>query len=183
MASACGHRHHPWPGRKGRLPSVRPQGGSPAAMAAAYKGLYWQERLPAGAAPTQGGKHCTPTRCHSRATVPAHADSVQRYRTRRGDGGGSAEGAIGFEVTLPKLLNMLRKVESTIKKEKPVLYIGPMLANVQAVGATPATSPQRGGAHKGVACRHGARPPQATMPTVRAVACVLDERHAALSPS
>ena len=29
-----------------------------------------------------------------------------------------------FEVTLPKLLNMLREVESTIKKEKPVLYTG-----------------------------------------------------------
>ncbi|RWV78439.1 hypothetical protein GW17_00060600 [Ensete ventricosum] len=28
-----------------------------------------------------------------------------------------------FKVTLPKLLNMLREVESTIKKEKPVLYI------------------------------------------------------------
>ena len=27
-----------------------------------------------------------------------------------------------LEVTLPKLLNMLREVESTIKKEKPVLY-------------------------------------------------------------
>ncbi|RWV92110.1 hypothetical protein GW17_00045552 [Ensete ventricosum] len=107
MASACGHRHHPWPGRKGRLPSVRPQGGSPAAMAAAYKGLYWQERLPAGAAPTQGGKHCTPTRCHSRATVPAHADSVQRYRTRRGDGGGSAEGAIG------KILYVLNMIVPT----------------------------------------------------------------------
>ncbi|RWW62775.1 hypothetical protein BHE74_00030082, partial [Ensete ventricosum] len=29
-----------------------------------------------------------------------------------------------FEVTLPKLLNMLRAAESTIKKEKPILYIG-----------------------------------------------------------
>ncbi|RRT31789.1 hypothetical protein B296_00048912 [Ensete ventricosum] len=29
-----------------------------------------------------------------------------------------------FEVTLPELLNMLREVESAIKKEKPVLYIG-----------------------------------------------------------
>ena len=29
-----------------------------------------------------------------------------------------------LEVTLPKLLNMLREVESTIKKEKPVLYTG-----------------------------------------------------------
>ena len=27
-----------------------------------------------------------------------------------------------LEVTLPKLHNMLREVESTIKKEKPVLY-------------------------------------------------------------
>ncbi|RZS29020.1 hypothetical protein BHM03_00062687, partial [Ensete ventricosum] len=29
-----------------------------------------------------------------------------------------------FEVTIPKLLNMLREAESTIKKEKLVLYIG-----------------------------------------------------------
>ncbi|RRT72128.1 hypothetical protein B296_00004090 [Ensete ventricosum] len=29
-----------------------------------------------------------------------------------------------FEVTLPELLNMLREAESTIKKEKPILYIG-----------------------------------------------------------
>ncbi|RRT31143.1 hypothetical protein B296_00057252 [Ensete ventricosum] len=29
-----------------------------------------------------------------------------------------------FEVTLPELLNILREVESAIKKEKPVLYIG-----------------------------------------------------------
>ena len=29
-----------------------------------------------------------------------------------------------LEVTLPKLLNMLREAESTIKKEKPVLYTG-----------------------------------------------------------
>ncbi|RZR87712.1 hypothetical protein BHM03_00015170 [Ensete ventricosum] len=29
-----------------------------------------------------------------------------------------------FEVTLPKLLNMLREAESTIKKEKPILYVG-----------------------------------------------------------
>ena len=29
-----------------------------------------------------------------------------------------------LEVTLPKLLNILREVESTIKKEKSVLYIG-----------------------------------------------------------
>ena len=29
-----------------------------------------------------------------------------------------------LEVTLPELLNMLREAESTIKKEKPVLYTG-----------------------------------------------------------
>ena len=29
-----------------------------------------------------------------------------------------------LKVTLPDLLNMLREAESTIKKEKPVLYIG-----------------------------------------------------------
>ena len=29
-----------------------------------------------------------------------------------------------LEVTLPKLLNMLREAERTIKKEKPVLYTG-----------------------------------------------------------
>ena len=29
-----------------------------------------------------------------------------------------------LEVTLPELLKMLRKAESTIKKEKPVLYTG-----------------------------------------------------------
>ncbi|RWW78554.1 hypothetical protein BHE74_00013219 [Ensete ventricosum] len=29
-----------------------------------------------------------------------------------------------FEVTLPELLNILREAESTIKKEKSVLYIG-----------------------------------------------------------
>ncbi|RWV92776.1 hypothetical protein GW17_00044815 [Ensete ventricosum] len=29
-----------------------------------------------------------------------------------------------FEVTLPKLLNMLREADIAIKKEKPILYIG-----------------------------------------------------------
>ena len=29
-----------------------------------------------------------------------------------------------LEVTLPELLNMLREAESTIKKEKPILYTG-----------------------------------------------------------
>ncbi|RRT37677.1 hypothetical protein B296_00039785 [Ensete ventricosum] len=29
-----------------------------------------------------------------------------------------------FEVTLPELLNMLREVESAIKKEKSILYVG-----------------------------------------------------------
>ena len=29
-----------------------------------------------------------------------------------------------LEVTLPELINMLREAESTIKKEKPVLYTG-----------------------------------------------------------
>ncbi|RRT31255.1 hypothetical protein B296_00048803, partial [Ensete ventricosum] len=33
-------------------------------------------------------------------------------------------GDYDFEVTLPKLLNMLREAESVIEKEKPVLYIG-----------------------------------------------------------
>ncbi|RZS17371.1 hypothetical protein BHM03_00049505 [Ensete ventricosum] len=42
------------------------------------------------------------------------------HRPLKGDG---ARGARGFEVTLPELLNMLREVESAIKKEKPVLYI------------------------------------------------------------
>ncbi|RRT57916.1 hypothetical protein B296_00024061 [Ensete ventricosum] len=42
-----------------------------------------------------------------------------------GDGGNSgAEVARGFEVSLPKFLNILREAKSAIKKEKLVLYIG-----------------------------------------------------------
>ncbi|RRT66744.1 hypothetical protein B296_00007376 [Ensete ventricosum] len=37
---------------------------------------------------------------------------------------GGDNDVVRFEVTLPEPLNMLREVESTIKKEKPVLYIG-----------------------------------------------------------
>ncbi|RRT48929.1 hypothetical protein B296_00013866 [Ensete ventricosum] len=37
---------------------------------------------------------------------------------------GGSDGVVSFEVTLPKLLNTLREAESTIKKEKLVLYIG-----------------------------------------------------------
>ncbi|RWV85564.1 hypothetical protein GW17_00052633 [Ensete ventricosum] len=36
---------------------------------------------------------------------------------------------------------------------------GAMLVDSQAVRATPATSTQRGDAHKGATCRHDARPP------------------------
>ncbi|RZS23972.1 hypothetical protein BHM03_00056988 [Ensete ventricosum] len=62
----------------------------------------------------------TPT---ARATASRGSD-VDRKSGCRWARAAVACAGVAFEVTLPKLLNMLRETESTIKKEKPVLYIG-----------------------------------------------------------
>ncbi|RWW26668.1 hypothetical protein GW17_00008934 [Ensete ventricosum] len=113
LAGACGRRQPPRASRWGRLQTARPQGAAPRpglspARAAASRGSARSRR-----------RHC-PTRCRPRAAAPttraaAHADNMQHRRLRR---------AMALEVTLSEILNMLREAESTIKKEKLVLYIG-----------------------------------------------------------
>ncbi|RZS15862.1 hypothetical protein BHM03_00047759 [Ensete ventricosum] len=60
-----------------------------------------------------------------------------------------------------------------------------VLAGGQAVGAAPTASPQRGGAHRGVACGHDASPPTLEVPPKGSGACRRGgrQRRAALSPA
>ncbi|RWW00800.1 hypothetical protein GW17_00036206 [Ensete ventricosum] len=74
-----------------------------------------------GQGPYRGDRHGRgDTRPRARAV--AYPGAVP---TAKGDSRLQEQGrGIKFKVTLSKLLNMLREAESTIKKEKPVLYIG-----------------------------------------------------------
>ncbi|RRT85995.1 hypothetical protein B296_00001293 [Ensete ventricosum] len=65
-----------------------------------------------------------PTHRGDRPLVGAAIPGALRCRLRRGSSDSQLErGREGkFEMTLLKLLNTLREVESTIKKEKPILY-------------------------------------------------------------
>ncbi|RWW09189.1 hypothetical protein GW17_00027335 [Ensete ventricosum] len=117
-----------------------PQGRSaPLAGAVARRGSACRHDLlrPARRGDSRPRTHLLAARCPQRGLAAGRPQgattrgqqgwlpaSKGSRRLRRGNSGGndSADGARGFEVTLPELFNMLREAESAIK-EKPVLYI------------------------------------------------------------